>query len=114
MLKTPTISLSRHALKRMQQRGLKKQEIDLVLRFADREVRRGGTVVALSLSRNQISDLQADGIINAAHNELLRNLVVLYSSDDQEVVTAFRGGTRKGLRTYGRPTPQKRQRSQAA
>jgi|TARA_B100001964_G_scaffold229662_1_gene282235 hypothetical protein len=98
----------------MQQRGLKKQEIDLVLRFADREVRKGGTVVALSLSRNQISDLQADGIINAAHNELLRNLVVLYSSDDQEVVTAFRGGTRKGLRTYGRPTPQKRQRSQAA
>ena len=113
MLKTPTISLTQHVQKRMQQRGLKKQEIDLVLRFADREVRKGGTVVALSLSRNQISDLQADGIITAAHNELLRNLVVLYCCEDQEVVTAFRG-TRKGLRTYGRPSPQKRQRLQVA
>ena len=113
MLKTPTISLSRHAQKRMQQRGLKKQEIDLVLRFADREVRKGGMVVALSLSRNQISELQTDGIINAAQNELLRNLVVLYSGEDQAVVTAFKA-TRKGLRQYGRPSSGPRHRSQAA
>ena len=113
MLKTPTISLTQHVQKRMQQRGLKNPEIDLVLGFADREVRRGGTIVALSLSRNQIFELQADRIINAAQTKLLRNLVVLYCCEDQEVVTAFRG-TRKGLRTYGRPSPQKRQRSQAA
>ena len=113
MLNPPTTNLTRHAQVRIQQRGLKRQEIDLVMQFADKEVRRGGAIVALSLSRNQISELQADGIINAAQNELLRNLVVLYSGEEQAVVTAFRG-TRKGLRNYGRPSPQKRQRSQAA
>ena len=86
-IKTTEPTLSRHAVTRMQQRGIRRSAAALVLRHGDRAKPVGGGVVALSLSRAGADELQEAGLAPAAICERLPRLTVLVHEEASTVLT---------------------------
>ena len=98
------LQLTRHGEARMQQRGISKKMTNLILTYADCEVRRGGDVVGLSISRAGIRELRSDGVISSGEADSLGKIVLLYAYFSEQVVTVIKGGSRraKGYRRDSR------------
>ena len=85
---TPSLSLTRHAAKRMQQRSIRDNTVALFLRYADREKSVGDGVVALMLSEEGASDLRREGVPGSEAGSRLTRITVLVDEATAEVVTA--------------------------
>ncbi len=77
-----------HAMHRRQQRGIKKNEVNIVFEHGDREVPAGSSCYHLSISKNRLKSLTRDGYIHPTQAERCKRLVVL--TDGHSVITTFR------------------------
>jgi hypothetical protein len=103
---TTQVKLTQHAIRRMQQRGISQQAIDLLLRYGSRSVPRGSRLTALSASVEDCRTALAEGVSVAAIDQLAR-LIVLVDEVDSAVITAFKAG-HTGTRQYRRPVMARR------
>lgn len=85
---THSMNLTRHAAKRMQQRSIRNDTVDLFLRYADREKPVGDGVVALMFSEEGASDLLREGVPGSEVGSRLTRITVLIDESTAEVVTA--------------------------
>ncbi len=94
-----TLTSSRHAVQRMQQRGMRPCDVALATLLFDTEVAVGRGLSAFRLSRAALREAREDGFPAKAIARILRT--VLVASDDGTLVTCARlHGA--GARTYTR------------
>ncbi len=94
-----SINLSKHAVKRTQQRGIKPQIIDLITSEADRELPTNDNCFSISISRKKLFYLKKLGKINSSIiNEA--DGVILIENNDGTILTAFHKTKRFRLRKY--------------
>ena len=80
--------LSKHALARGQQRGIRWTDRETVLRFGDREVPAGGGCYRLSISSRQLRLLISQGTIPPQLGERCSRLVLV--TDGSRVITNYK------------------------
>ncbi len=100
--RTSRPDLSRHALRRMQQRGIRRELIDLIWQNHDVEAQVGDGCQSLTVSRRMRGKLREGDIAP----ELLDKggKIVLVVGSDGRVITVLRNGRRRGRR-YRRQFP---------
>ena len=90
---TSQLQLTRHAIQRMQQRGISTEQIEAVLAYG-RTIEEG-RVVRQMIGRNEVAEYRREGINLSAMQG-----VHLVLADDGSVITAFRS---QDLRRYRAP-----------
>lgn len=81
-----TLTLTRHAQRRLQQRGIPLRAVDLVLRYGVRERSSGATSVFMNRdARSLLAKSEGDGVVRELGHKLDIYLVV---GDQGELVTA--------------------------
>lgn len=93
--------LTTHAIKRMQQRSITDRDIGVLMTYGDWENRVDRRTMAISMTRQQLHWLHAEGVIAKDTYSRLNKLTLLISRDRGQVVTAF-WRTSRGKR-YFRP-----------
>ena len=93
---------SKHARKRMQQRGIKKETVEFVLRHGDRQEYVGRDTSSVYLSKKMIARLSRSKMIRASAIDKASKIIVLIAQE--MIVTAF-------PRHIGRP--RRHQRAEA-
>lgn len=83
-----TLSFSKHAMVRMQQRGMRVRDITLASSLFDAEMPVGRGLSALRLSRGALLEARANGIPAKAIARISR--AVLLAADDGTLVTCLR------------------------
>ena len=78
---------SKHARKRMQQRGIKKETVEFVLRHGDRQEYVGRDTSSVYLSKKMIGRLSHSKMIKASAIEKASKIIVLIA--EEIIVTAF-------------------------
>lgn len=78
--------LSKHACKRMQQRGMKTKHADIIMNYSDIEIPVGKNSVALSISKPQLSNLQSDGLVSPQMSEKIKKKCLIVTSDDEVMI----------------------------
>ena len=101
-----SLRFTKHGETRTQQRGISKKMANLIFTYADREARRGGGMVGLSLSRAGIRELRSDGVISSGDAESLGKIVLLYAYFSEQVVTVIKGRSRRA-KAYRRDSRRK-------
>ena len=88
--------LTKHASKRMKQRGIKKGVFEVFLKFADREAPVGSGDYAISLSKKQVSKLPGQGLERDVVDKVAR-LVVVCSTEGviKTCMIAMKGKSRR-------------------
>ena len=106
-------SMSNHGLKRNQQRGVKKQYMNLLISFADREIPVRNGCISLSVSKTRLKSLVNEGRLDAQMAEKMKNLVVVAANDDAEpkIVTVLHAEPDKRGRHYRKNVKFRRNRS---
>ena len=105
---TTQAQLTHHAIKRMQQRGISEQAVDLLLRYGSRSVPRGSRLIALSATIEDCHTALAEGEPVEVVDRLAR-LVVLVDEADSSVVTVFKASN-TGRRRYRHPVVTRHRR----
>ena len=77
-----------HAMHRRQQRGIKKNEANIVFEHGDREIPAGSNCYHLSISKSRLRALTKDGHLHPTQAEKCQRLVIL--TDGQSIITTFR------------------------
>ena len=75
--------LTKHACKRMQQRGMKTEHADIIMNYSDVEIPVGKNSVAISISKPQLTNLHSDGLVSAQLSEKIKKKCLIVTSDDQ-------------------------------
>lgn len=101
-----SLQITKHGAARMKQRAVSDRLVNVVLTYADRETKRGGDLVGLSVSHSQIAELQSEKLLSSAAAEGLRKIVVLYSHRTANLVTVIKGMSRRA-NSYRRNSRQK-------
>ena len=96
-----THTLSRHALKRANQRGVTHTLLSALLLHADQETPVGGGCAALRLSRGRLADRSLRSALGAEFDRL--DGLVAIVGDDGGVVTLLRDHNGRAGRRYRRP-----------
>ena len=91
------LKITKHAGRRMNQRGIRPAELDAVLRYGDVEVRLPGGAHSLSMSRTALDELRNEGT-EAHFIERLRRVAIVIANDQGSVVTALKVYGREGRR----------------
>lgn len=105
---TTQAQLTQHAIKRMQQRGITEQAVDLLLQYGSRSIPRGSRLAALSASVEDCHTALAEGEPVEVIDRLAR-IVVLVDEADSSVVTVFKASN-TGRRRYRCPVVTRRRR----
>ncbi len=87
---------TRHAERRMQQRGILRSDLDLIMRYGSRTIFHKGREL-LSLGREGRQDLESAGLALQRLDRLQRTVLVLAPESDQ-VVTAIKLWGRRSRR----------------
>lgn len=90
------VLFSRHATVRAQQRGITPTQVDVVLRYADMETRRGDGCAAVWISKTELRRL-GPSTPEGVPTDRLRGVIVLQGRD-QTCVTVFRNRRSKMYR----------------
>ena len=90
------LETTRHAEKRLQQRGIQRSDLDLILRFGRRTILHKD-VELLSLGREGSQDLENAGLARQRLDRLQRTVLVL-ARDGDRVVTAIKLWGRRSRR----------------
>lgn len=90
-------SITSHARRRLQQRGKRLPELEVVYRHGDRERRAGAHRRAVSLSRAACRELVHTGVA-AALVERASRLELVVSEHDGHVITVLNGNQNGGRR----------------
>jgi hypothetical protein len=98
------LSISRHAEKRCNQRGIKQSIVEFVLAHADRDIARRGGCTAYTISNRHLDELRGEftGEVERARN------VIIYMGETGQFVMAFRARKRRRARSYRRSTEWRR------
>ena len=78
--------ISKHACKRMQQRGIKTKHADIIMNYSDIEIPVGKNSVAISISKPQLSNLQSDGLVSPQMSEKIKKKCLIVASDDEVMI----------------------------
>ncbi|AWM23754.1 hypothetical protein AOX55_0000474 [Sinorhizobium fredii CCBAU 25509] len=97
------LTLTRHALMRAQQRGIRRQVIDYVVAEADIDLNAGDGCHSYRISQRKMAVLRKAGI-PAAGLDRAKRVVVICSEQSDEVVTVLHDHGRRGQR-YRRQRP---------
>lgn len=81
-------SLTKHAITRANQRGLKTADLQLVFAMADQEREAGGGCYKVSLSTQALEELRAEGRVSASRAERLRRIQIV--TDGRSIITNYR------------------------
>ena len=84
--------LSAHANTRIQQRGIKKEVLDMVLKEGNLHKNCGGGCTSIQVSRKKLQKMVTEGLICACMAERVNGVVIIDSGD--AVVTVFHKKTR--------------------
>ena len=103
--------ITAHAAQRIQQRGLRREAVELVLRTRDRRVSVGGGCEAWSVSRERSRALRAAGLPSSLIDRVARTILVVEPLTGA-VVTAINGHTKTPKRLR-RHSPGRRRRAAA-
>lgn len=92
---------SRHAQRRMRQRGVRTFLVETLLRWADHEKPIGRGCVALSFRPRRLAELRSEGLLPKEIERLARHVVI--TAGDGTVVTVGKlyGGHRGRLYRHG-------------
>lgn len=93
-MSVPVYQNSRHASVRQQQRGIRRDVLELAIAFADDEQRARGGCCSLGLSRREANHLAFDGAVDSTLLRQATKLRVVLARDGT-VVTVFRGERRR-------------------
>lgn len=96
-----TQSLTMHAAKRMQQRCISTHDVEVMMTYGDWENRVDRKTMAISMTRQEIECLAAEGVITKDAWTRFNKLTLLISQDRWSVVTTI-WRTSRGKR-YFRP-----------
>jgi|SaaInl4_150m_RNA_FD_contig_21_2015581_length_522_multi_4_in_0_out_0_1 hypothetical protein len=102
-LGTDNFTMTLHAEARIQQRGIKRNAIDLVLHDGDLELHAGNGLMSVKLSRKRAARLSGEGV-PAALLENAQNVVLLIDFSSRSIVTAMHYA-RKGCKHHSRQYP---------
>ena len=91
--------VTKHASRRLQQRGIPGTRLERHIQFADRVVPVGDGSICLTVSREGLADLAAEGV-NRQELERLRRLAVVIAADEA-VRTVMHLHARRGRRYRG-------------
>jgi len=80
--------VSKHASRRAQQRGIRRNDIDIVLDHADQQCWVSGGCQSLSISRGRALELKREGVSSASLDRA-RKVALVYNADDDLVVTVL-------------------------
>lgn len=105
-LRIDSFRMTRHAEARIQQRGIRRESIDLVLHDSDIEVHAGDGLMSLQLSRRRLAQLAESGV-PANVRENAQNVVLLVDYATQSLVTAMHSKGKRGKR-HSRQFPTRR------
>jgi hypothetical protein len=94
------VVLTQHAKLRMRQRGVKLEILRTLMSLSDRAVCVGRGCVALTISRDGLAELKADGVPPAILDAVRRNTVVV--GDDGSVLTVAKHFDGRKGRSYRR------------
>jgi len=94
---TNKFKMTWHAASRVQQRGIRKETIDLVLYDSDIELHAGEGLMSLQLSRKRLGQLARSGV-PATLRESAQGVVLLVDFSTRSVVSAMHGRGRLGKR----------------
>ena len=86
------IKFSKHAVKRMQQRGIKKETVLFIMAEADREIIAGNGCIAQYISRSHIAYLVKRRLIAPGMAGLARDIVII--TEGWTIVTLYHDGGR--------------------
>lgn len=98
------LTLTRHAVIRAQQRGIRPQVIDCVLAQADIDLHAGDGCHSYRISNRKMAMLLKAGALAAAVLDRAKRVVVIWSERSGEVVTVLHDYGRRGRR-YRRQQP---------
>ena len=87
---TNNFRMTRHAESRVQQRGIRKETIDLVLSDSDIELHAGEGLMSLQLSRKRLGQLARSGV-PATLRESAQGVVLIVDFSTRSVVSAMHG-----------------------
>jgi len=84
------MNITRHANKRIQQRGFKKEYLELLLKYGDYK-RKPGNVMEVRITKKEISRITQD--INVLKRKLLnlKNKRILVDQSMNTIITAYNG-----------------------
>ena len=77
-----------HAIQRCQQRGIKRNPINIVFQHGDRELDTWGNCYSLSISKCRLNSLIKEGLVKASLAEKCKRLTVI--TDGQKIITTYR------------------------
>jgi hypothetical protein len=80
-------NMTRHALTRCKQRGIRTGVVDLVLAQYDLEHHAGAGATAVSISRRRLAKLRADGVPASVIDQADHTILII--ADDGAIVTAI-------------------------
>lgn len=102
------IIATKHAGKRMRQRGIRNEQVLAVAQLADIDVPVGRSLHAMRMSRHAIAEAAAEGL-SASEFDRLRHMVLVESADGALVTVAHLHGRKS--RAYSRRDRRKFWRS---
>jgi len=95
----PSLSLSRHAAVRANQRGVTNAMLNALISYADYEAAAGDGCTVLRLSRDVLADRDVRRTLGAMADRL-KNLAVVWSSATGEVITVLHDHGKAAGRRY--------------
>lgn len=104
---TGKVRYSGHATKRMQQRGIEKLAVGVILRFANKKAHVGNGLVSLYVSKQRLESLKDKGEIAAKLAEKVAGICIVVAhhpgnpTNQTEIVTVLNAQS-KGGRRYRR------------
>ena len=99
-------SLTKHAEQRAQQRGIKWETIELILRYADTAINVGSGDLSLRISPTEFSRLRKEGH-PVSLLEKCKNVVVIVGSMEPVVITVLHDHGSKNGRCHRKQMPTK-------
>lgn len=93
-------NLTKHAAKRISQRGVRTEALEAVMAFGDRSVSVGKGCTSLFLTRTCAMELSRKGLIEPWLVDRVTGLAVVVANDNDEVVTVVRPNGKRIARSY--------------
>ena len=90
------VRLTVHAQKRMQQRGIRRSAIDLVIEHGDQRITRPNQAVSVRISKRKLRKLAQKKAIEPQICSRLQGIIVLQARENGSVISAFHHQGRQG------------------
>lgn len=83
------IEFTEHAAKRMQQRGIKKQMVMIILGYADKKIHVGNGSVSMSVSKQRLEVLKNTGDVSAQIADKISGICIVVTDDNGQNETGY-------------------------